>query len=46
MSEKNDLYVKALKKYAEDTDLLIERMKDQISNMRKFYLEEIVSVEV
>lgn len=38
--------MKALKKYAEDIDLLIERMKDQITNMKKFYMEEIVAIEV
>lgn len=43
---KDDFYVKALKKYAEDIDLLIERMKDQTLNMRKFYLEELVNIEV
>ena len=43
---KDDSYVKALKKYSEEIDLLIERMKDQTFNMRKFYLEELVNVEV
>ena len=38
--------MKALKKYAEDIDLLIERMNDQTTNMRKFYMDEIVSTEV
>ncbi|RMZ94279.1 Dynein regulatory complex 1 [Brachionus plicatilis] len=42
---KDDIYVKALKKYAEDIDLLIERMKDQTYNMRKFYMEELVNIE-
>lgn len=46
LKQKDDSYVKTLKKYAEDIDLLIERMKDQLFNMRKFYLEELVNVEV
>ena len=46
LTDKSDIYVKALKKYAEDIDLLIERMKDQITNMKKFYMEEIVAIEV
>ena len=37
--------MKALKKYAEEIDLLIERMKDQTFNMRKFYLEELENIE-
>ncbi|CAF0707498.1 unnamed protein product [Brachionus calyciflorus] len=45
LKQKDDFYVKALKKYAEDIDLLIERMKDQTYNMRKFYLEELVNIE-
>lgn len=46
LKNKDDTYVKALKKYAEDIDLLIERMKDQTYNMRKFYIEELVNIEV
>lgn len=46
LKQKDDNYIKTLKKYAEDIDLLIERMKDQTSNMRKFYLEEIANIEV
>lgn len=46
LKNKDDIYVKALKKYAEDIDLLIERMKDQTYNMRKFYIEELVNIEV
>jgi dynein regulatry complex protein 1 len=45
LKNKDDSYVKALKKYAEEIDLLIERMKDQTFNMRKFYLEELENVE-
>jgi dynein regulatory complex protein 1 len=46
LRQKDDLYVKTLKKCAEDIDLLIERNKEQIRNMRKFYFEELNSVEV
>ncbi len=46
ISEKSDFYVKALKKYSEDIDLMIERMKDQTTNMKRFYLEEIITIEV
>lgn len=45
ISEKSDFYVKALKKYSEDIDLMIERMKDQSSNMKRFYLDEIITIE-
>lgn len=45
ISEKSDFYVKALKKYSEDIDLMIERMKDQTSNMKRFYLDEIITIE-
>lgn len=38
--------MKALKKYSEDIDLMIERMKDQSSNMKRFYLDEIITIEV
>jgi hypothetical protein len=38
--------VKTLKKDAEDIDLLIERMKEQTRNMRKFYFEELTNIEV
>ena len=43
---KDDLYVKTLKKYGEDVDLLIERMKDQTFSMNTFYLDELVNIEV
>ena len=46
LKQKDDLFVKTLKRYADDIDLLIERMKDQLFNMRKFYLEELSNVEV
>ena len=45
MRTKDDSYVKTLKKYAEEIDLLIERMKDQMFNMRKFYAEELINIE-
>ncbi len=37
--------MKALKKYSEDIDLMIERMKDQTTNMKRFYLDEIIAIE-
>jgi hypothetical protein len=40
------LYVKTLKKYGEDIDLLIERMKDQTFNMKNFYMDELNNIEV
>lgn len=46
LKNKDDLFVKTLKRNADDVDLLIERMKDQLFNMRKFYLEELNNVEV
>jgi hypothetical protein len=46
LKQKDDLYVKTLKKDAEDVDLLIERMKEQTRNMRKFYFEELTNIEV
>lgn len=45
ITEKSDFYVKALKKYSEDIDLMIERMKDQTTNMKRFYLDEIITIE-
>lgn len=42
---KDDLYVKTLKKYGEDIDLLLERMKDQTFNMKKFYMDELQNIE-
>ena len=39
------MYVKTLKKYGEDVDLLIERMKDQTFNMKKFCLAELNNIE-
>jgi dynein regulatry complex protein 1 len=46
LKSKDELYVKTLKKYGDDIDLLIERMKDQTSNMKRFYFEEINNIEV
>lgn len=45
LKQKDDSFVKTLKRDADDIDLLIERMKDQFFNMRKFYLEELNNVE-
>ena len=45
LRQKDDSYVKTLKKYAEEIDLLIERMKDQMMSMRKFYQDELVNIE-
>jgi hypothetical protein len=46
LKSKDDSYVKALKKFTEDIEILIERMKDQIINMRKFYIQELNNIEV
>ncbi|XP_030054511.1 dynein regulatory complex protein 1 isoform X2 [Microcaecilia unicolor] len=42
---KDDQYVKDLKKQAEDIDLLIERMEEQIKNLTKIYREELLQIE-
>lgn len=42
----DDYYVKDLKKQAEDVDLMIERMEEQIKNLTKAYREELLQIEV
>ncbi|ESP00268.1 hypothetical protein LOTGIDRAFT_141102, partial [Lottia gigantea] len=41
LKNKDDLYVKDLKKMAEDVDLMIERMNEQIKNLKKAQREEL-----
>ncbi|XP_078541546.1 dynein regulatory complex protein 1-like [Lissotriton helveticus] len=45
LKSKDDQYVKDLKKQAEDIDLLIERMEEQIRNLTKTYREELLQTE-
>lgn len=42
----DDHYVKDLKKQAEDVDLMIERMDEQIKTLGKAYREELQEIEV
>ena len=46
LKAKDDHYVKDLKKQAEDIDLMIERMEEQIKNLTKAYREELNQIEV
>lgn len=46
LKQKDDAFVKTLKRNADDIDLMIERMKDHLFNMRRFYLEEMSNIEV
>ncbi|XP_038656048.1 dynein regulatory complex protein 1 [Scyliorhinus canicula] len=41
----DDHYVKDLKKSAEDIDLLLERMEEQIKTVTRSYREEIIQIE-
>ncbi|XP_028653180.1 dynein regulatory complex protein 1 [Erpetoichthys calabaricus] len=41
----DDRYVKDLKRQAEDVDLMIERMEEQIKNLMKCYREELTQIE-
>ncbi|KAI7799695.1 Dynein regulatory complex protein 1 [Triplophysa rosa] len=41
----DDRYVKDLRKEAKDTDLLIERMEEQISSLKKSYREKLHQIE-
>lgn len=45
LKTKDDLYVKDLKKQAEDADLMIERMDEQVKTMTKTYREELTQIE-
>ncbi|XP_033109065.1 dynein regulatory complex protein 1-like [Anneissia japonica] len=45
LKSKDDQYVKDLKKQAEDTDLMIERMEEQIKNLTRAYRDELIQIE-
>ncbi|RUS77198.1 hypothetical protein EGW08_015025 [Elysia chlorotica] len=45
LKAKDDLYVKDLKKMAEDIDLMIERMNEQVDNLSKGQREELEEIE-
>ncbi|XP_041360792.1 dynein regulatory complex protein 1-like [Gigantopelta aegis] len=45
LKTKDDMYVKDLKKMAEDIDLMIERMEEQVKNLNKAYREELQEIE-
>lgn len=46
LKAKDDQYVKDLKKMAEDVDLMVERMEEQIQNVIKAHQEELEEIEV
>ena len=43
---KDDQYVKDLKRQAEDIDLIIERMDEQVKQLTLAYREELREIEV
>ena len=43
---KDDQYVKDLKRQAEDIDLIIERMDEQVKQLTNAYREELGEIEV
>ena len=43
---KDDQYVKDLKRQAEDIDLIIERMDEQVKQLTLAYREELSEIEV
>ena len=45
LKAKDDQYVKDLKKQAEEIDLMVERMEDQIKNLTKTHREELMQIE-
>ncbi|XP_064652139.1 dynein regulatory complex protein 1-like [Lineus longissimus] len=45
LKQKDDQYVKDLKKQAEDVDLMIERMEEQMKQLMKAYREELNQIE-
>ncbi|XP_005107087.1 dynein regulatory complex protein 1 [Aplysia californica] len=45
LKAKDDLYVKDLKKMAEDVDLMIERQNEQVDNLQKAQREELAQIE-
>ena len=45
LKEKDDQYVKHLKKQAEDVDLMLERVEEQAKTLMKAYHEELTQIE-
>ncbi|XP_030830868.1 dynein regulatory complex protein 1 [Strongylocentrotus purpuratus] len=45
LKSQDDQYVKDLKKEAEDIDLMIERMEEQVKNLMKAYRDELKQIE-
>nr|CAB3256639.1 dynein regulatory complex protein 1-like [Phallusia mammillata] len=45
LKQKDDDYVKDLKKQSEDVDLMIERMEEQVKNLTKSYRDELLQIE-
>ncbi|XP_022104509.1 dynein regulatory complex protein 1-like [Acanthaster planci] len=45
LKSKDDQYVKDLKKQAEDIDLMIDRMEEQVKNLTKAYRDELTQIE-
>uniref|UniRef100_H2ZM38 Dynein regulatory complex protein 1 n=1 Tax=Ciona savignyi TaxID=51511 RepID=H2ZM38_CIOSA len=45
LKQKDDEYVKDLKKQSEDVDLMIERMEEQVKNLNKSYRDELIQIE-
>jgi len=45
LKKNDDEYVKNLKKQAESVDLLIQRMEEQVKNMKKSYRDELIQIE-
>ncbi|KAL9962962.1 hypothetical protein ACROYT_G032120 [Oculina patagonica] len=45
LKTKDDQYVKDLKKAAEDVDLMVERMEEQMKQLTKAYREELTQIE-
>ncbi|CAK8681370.1 dynein regulatory complex protein 1-like [Clavelina lepadiformis] len=45
LKQKDDEYVKDLKKQSEDVDLMIERMEEQVKNLTKSYRDELLQIE-
>jgi len=45
LKSKDDQYVKDLRKQAEDIDLMLERMEEQMKSLRRAYREELDTIE-
>jgi len=45
LKSKDDLYVKDLRKQAEDIDLILERMEEQMKSLKRAYREELDNIE-